>query len=85
MPYIKVIDRVRLEKLVKEMNLAEINSPGDLNYLITHLVHAYIGEETCYQDYNDALGALEGAKLELYRRYAVPYEDIKIRQNGDVP
>ena len=38
-----------------------------------------------YQNYNDALGALEGAKLELYRQHIAKYEDVKIFQNGDVP
>ena len=30
------------------------------------------------------MGALECAKLELYRRVAAPYEDVKIMENGDV-
>lgn len=34
---------------------------------------------------NDCIGACEGAKLEFYRRVASPYEDVKIKQNGDVP
>jgi len=33
---------------------------------------------------NDAIGALEGAKLELYRRVISKYEDKKIMENGDV-
>jgi hypothetical protein len=37
-----------------------------------------------YQTINDIVGALEGAKLEFYRRVAVPYEDKKIIENGDV-
>jgi hypothetical protein len=37
-----------------------------------------------YQHFNDVLGALEGAKLELYRRRIAPYEDTKIVENGDV-
>lgn len=60
-------------------------NPGELNYLITRLVLDYIGREPAsYQRINDVLGALEGAKLEFYRRYAAPYEDIKLAQNGDV-
>lgn len=31
----------------------------------------------------DALGALECCKLEFYRRVAAPYEDSKIKSNGD--
>jgi hypothetical protein len=37
-----------------------------------------------YRTINDVLGALEGAKLEFYRRVAAPYEDQKIQENGDV-
>lgn len=37
-----------------------------------------------YQTYNDIMGALEGAKLELYRRKIGIYEDKKIEENGDV-
>lgn len=69
-------------------------SVGELNYAITMLVQRYVrrnaiagdkisGQPT-YQDVNDVLGALEGAKLEFYRRVAAPYEDTKIAQNGDV-
>ena len=60
-------------------------SPGTLNYQITRLLVDYLrinGEG--YQTYNDMIGALECAKLELYRRRVEPYEEIKIVQNGDV-
>ena len=57
---------------------------GELNYAITMLVQGYLGEEPNYQLFNDAIGALEGAKLELYRRQVVPYEDVKIEENGDL-
>jgi len=30
------------------------------------------------------MGALEGAKLELYRRKVAIYEEEKIKENGDV-
>ena len=33
---------------------------------------------------DDILGALECCKLELYRRFAAPYEDTKVISNGDV-
>ncbi len=58
---------------------------GTLNYLFTKIAHIYIevkGEK--YQNYNDIIGALEGAKLELYRRRVSKYEDKKIKKNGDV-
>lgn len=60
-------------------------SAGDLNYLFTKIIHTYIEVKgKNYQNFNDCLGALEGAKLELYRRSIAPYEDTKIEENGDV-
>ena len=58
---------------------------GELNYVMTKLCLNYIknnGEK--YQHYNDVIGALECCKLEMYRRAVAPYEDLKIKQNGDV-
>jgi hypothetical protein len=86
MPYIKQEDRDKFEQLVKTMSLAEIKTAGELNYLITRLVHSFLGQhKESYQGYNDAIGALEGAKLELYRRNISGYENEKIELNGDVP
>jgi len=86
MPYIKVEDRARLEHLVREMCLTEIKTAGELNYLLTRLVHSFLDQKPeSYQAYNDVIGALEGAKLELYRRHVSSYEENKMKQNGDVP
>lgn len=57
---------------------------GELNFAITRLIQVYLGDGPNYQRYNDALGAIEGAKLELYARKVRPYEDSKIAENGDV-
>lgn len=57
---------------------------GELNYLFTKIGIEYLEQGLNYQRINDVIGALEGAKLELYRRLAAPYEDTKIEQNGDV-
>ncbi len=79
MPYIKKEKR----KGVIMSRMAE--NAGELNFLITDIVTGYLikkGEK--YQTYNDIIGALEGAKLELYRRKIAPYEDKKIDENGDV-
>lgn len=57
---------------------------GDLNYAFTEISKTYLrayGES--YQHYNDLIGALECCKLELYRRKAAVYEDLKIKENGD--
>lgn len=78
MPYIKQSDRealdVRLPKTAEE-----------LNYMLTVISHAYWENNgKNYQAFNDIIDALEGAKLELYRRKVAPYEDTKILENGDV-
>lgn len=57
---------------------------GELNYMLTTIIKQYHQSVGGYQAVNDVLGALEGAKLEFYRRVAAPYEDIKIKENGDV-
>lgn len=86
MPYISPTDRKQFEELVKTVSLTKIETAGELNYLITRLVHSFLKQDNeSYQAYNDALGALEGAKLELYRRHIASYEDKKISENGDVP
>jgi hypothetical protein len=61
-------------------------TPGELNFLITLMIQLYASNKgpMTYTTINDIIGALEGAKLEFYRRIAVPYEDKKIKENGDV-
>jgi hypothetical protein len=79
MPYIKFEDRKQVDVY------QEPNTAGDLNYYFTTIVDDYLQRKGLnYQNLNDCIGALEGAKLELYRRVAAPYEDKKIKENGDV-
>lgn len=84
MPYIKQKDRLLIDgKTVGQV----LKSPGELNFAITTLINGYLHngkEDMNYQKINDVLGALEGAKLELYRRVAVPYENSKMAENSDV-
>lgn len=86
MPYIRKEDRVRFEKTFRALHEAgRLNSPGELNYIFTVIINHYLlGKGANYQAINDALGALEGCKLELYRKVAVPYEEEKIKENGEV-
>lgn len=77
-----------LEKTIKyalKAGTISPSEPGHLNFLFTELIKDYMalkGEK--YQHYNDVIGALEACKLELYRRKVAPYEDLKIKTNGDV-
>ena len=78
MPYIKREAQWELLNRAPE-------TAGELNFLFTIQAKEYIkvkGES--YQTYNDIIGALEGCKMELYRRLVAAYEDKKIVENGDV-
>lgn len=84
MPYVKSEDRDRIYKdpFIVPGN---VHNAGELNYAVTVLCREYFKNNGGrYQQINDIVGALEGAKLELYRRVAAPYEDGKAAENGDV-
>ena len=57
---------------------------GGLTYLFYKLCLDALPESPRYRDMHAVIGALEAAKLEFYRRQVAPYEDVKIRENGDV-
>lgn len=79
MPYIKQEDKDRLALS------ASAQTAGELNYLFTKLAIRYIKDNgLSYQKLNDVIGALEGCKLEFYRRVVGDYENLKIQDNGDV-
>lgn len=80
MPYIDAEARKRM-KLVHSLTPA---ADGELVYCIAKLVRGWLPVEPDFQDYERAIGALECAKLELYRRMVAVYEDQKLGQNGDV-
>lgn len=85
MPYIKQRQRDRLVGVVKAFTENTPYDAGELNYLVSKLVLTYVGRiGEGYQAYNDVIGALEGAKLEVYRRQLATYEDKKIADNGEI-
>lgn len=58
---------------------------GKLNYMITRIIDSWLAYRGVdYSGLNSAIGVLECAKLELYRRVAAGYEDKKCAANGDV-
>jgi hypothetical protein len=81
MPYVKKIDRARLDAG------GEPTNTGELNYVITRQLDAYLARKGVrYANLNEVVGVLECAKLEIYRRIVAIYEDRKIAdpENGDV-
>ena len=80
MPYIDADARARIDAG------GAPETAGELNYAITRLVDEYLVRlgGIRYAHLNEVVGALECAKLELYRRLAAPYEDAKRDETGDV-
>ncbi len=84
MPYIKQEDRPIFKTDAQELG-KRAECAGDLNYIVTEMVHAYLKNKSLnYANINEVIGMLECCKLELYRRIAAPYEDSKAVKNGDV-
>ena len=85
MPYIKKERRRELSVPSNWPMVGLAQDVGELNYQITCLVDDFISRKKLkYSEINSAIGVLECAKMELYRRIAAPYEDKKCEENGDV-
>jgi hypothetical protein len=79
MPYIPKSEKAKVD----QDNL--ITNAGQFNYALNQVISIYLEQNSMsYQTCNDIIGAMECAKMELYRRLLAPYEDKKILQNGDV-
>jgi len=89
MPYIKNTKRGKIsparESNTNHIEMNNIDCAGDLNYAFTMILINYIERKGLnYQNINDIVGALEGAKSEFQRRTVIKYEDTKRLNNGDV-
>ena len=85
MPYIEDFLRDTLADELRQNDIMFTpRSAGELNYIISKFADNMLRNDMNYAKLNEIIGALECAKLELYRRVAAPYEDIKIDSNGDV-
>ena len=90
MPYIKQERRKYFDERINDMFIEALLETcsmgiGDLNYIVTRLCHQYLNRgEKNYAAFNEMIGMLECAKLELYRRKVVPYEEKKIEESGDL-
>lgn len=86
MPYITKTRREALEFANNPHVLGALcESAGELNYIITRVVLGYLDSaKESYAHYNAVLGVLDAVGKELYRRRIEPYEQQKIKENGDV-
>ncbi|AVH85408.1 hypothetical protein RsoM2USA_481 [Ralstonia phage RsoM2USA] len=68
-----------------EGDLASLKAtPGLVNYAVSTLLKSIYDQRESYASYNAQIGVLECIKLELYRKFAAPYEDQKEYENGEV-
>lgn len=95
MPYIKPEGREFLDDAVHTMIDAMVDGnhltdeefmsiAGEINYCVSSLIGKLMGKRPSYNKIAVITGVLENIKQEYYRRVASPYEDVKIRQNGDI-
>lgn len=88
MPYIKPSIRAFLDPHIDALSGALFEpgtSKGDLNYVITQLVIAYVEHHgKSYSTLSDVTGVLNDVRAEFERRVVGPYEDAKMVENGDV-
>lgn len=83
MPYIPRDRRKRLDWIIDNFaaELNEFGITGQLNYILYRLA-----KKIChrYKDYAAFEGDCQQSLKEIYRRQVAPYEDEKIKINGDV-
>jgi len=81
-PYIPKDKRKDVDFVVEDAIYYGIKPDGTLNYLLCRLCKRTI--EPSYANYKNFIGELEEAAAEIRRRFLVPYEEKKIKENGDI-
>lgn len=85
MPYIEEKERAkidpRLDYLIEGLGLLK---PGELNYILSRIVWDQFDKNPSYTQGNALVGVLQCVDAEFYRRKLAPYEDQKIKENGDI-
>jgi len=82
MPYVVQEVRPELDKIVRLMQEKGVQADGDLNYILFAFCKRII--EPSYNNYKNYCGELRQCATEIERRILAPYEDEKIKENGDV-
>lgn len=94
MPYIRREDRERYDKEIDRITFLLLDklpgdnsryfSVGELNYIVSSIVWALFEANPSYTRGNELVGVLECIKQEFIRRKLNDYEDLKIKENGDI-
>jgi len=84
MPYITQGKRNRIDPYLEQINEI-IYEKGELTYCLYKLCSLYLKtRRISYETLSTTMSCLEDAKLEWHRKRMIPYEDKKIRENGDI-
>lgn len=87
MPYIKKGDRRWLSFHTDIDSIPaylSAQNPGLVNYFISKIIWTLFDRCPSYNAANSLLGVLDAVSKEFYRRKVAPYEDEKIKENGDI-
>ena len=87
MPYIKQEDRELYDERLDDLCFAleeDGYDPGAVTYVMYKLVARWFEHNPKYKSIALIRGVLLGTISEFDRRIAAPYEDEKIKENGDV-
>lgn len=85
MPYINRDRQSDFEELVKMARQQRIDNPGELNYLFSAMVLEFLRQHGFnYTQMNAVVGVYECAKDEFQRQVLHPYENEKMKQNGNI-
>jgi hypothetical protein len=87
MPYIKQDDRKLYQPELNVLNGSleeEGHVSGHVTYILYMIVARWFKLEPSYNTIAKIRGCLIGTLAEFDRRIAAPYEDKKIKENGDV-
>ena len=86
MPYIPEADKKKYEPALHHLRglITEETPKGDLTYLVYALGLEFFKGRESYTRISTAISSLQDAAEELRRRHLNPYEDLKIKENGDV-
>lgn len=82
MPYISEEKREKVDPVLNFIISRNIKPDGELNYLLYKYCKYHIAPS--YNNYKNFCGELRQCITEIERRLLAPYEDDRIKENGDV-
>jgi hypothetical protein len=85
MSYIKSYERIKFNAILNELEEALPADADELHYLLTVICKVYLNRSKVRSiSHTDVHGTLSRVSQEIYRRETAPFEDKRIKENGDV-